>query len=114
MRTQVDGELWDLTRPLEKDCALVLCDFESKDGKKVFWHSSAHILGEAIEVQFGSALTIGPPLEDGGFYYDVHSPDRYACFACVRVCVCVFVCVCVVQLSTGVRHISTVRYAFIH
>ena len=72
----VDGQTWDLMRPLEKSCALVLCDFNTPDGKFTFWHSSAHILGEAIEAQFGAHLCIGPPTEDGGFYYDCHSPDR--------------------------------------
>ncbi|KAF5963040.1 threonyl-tRNA synthetase, partial [Fusarium coicis] len=51
--SRVDGELWDLTRPLEKSCKLELLDFEHTEGKKVFWHSSAHILGEAAEKRFG-------------------------------------------------------------
>jgi len=46
------------------------CDFESKEGKHVFWHSSAHVLGTAMELEYGANLCIGPPLEDGGFYYD--------------------------------------------
>ena len=72
----VDGVNWDLLRPLEKDCLLQYFDFESKMGKYVFWHSSAHILGQAIELVFPNCrLTIGPPIEDGGFYYDVLLPD---------------------------------------
>ncbi|KAJ4196506.1 Threonine--tRNA ligase [Fusarium falciforme] len=68
----VDGELWDLTRPLEKSCKLELLDFEHPEGKKVFWHSSAHILGEAAERRFGCYLCNGPPTEDPpGFYYDM-------------------------------------------
>ncbi|KAF9766923.1 threonyl-tRNA synthetase [Fusarium sp. DS 682] len=69
---RVDGELWDLTRPLEKSCKLELLDFEHTEGKKVFWHSSAHILGEAAEKRFGCYLCNGPPTEDPpGFYYDM-------------------------------------------
>lgn len=62
--------LWDLERPLEKSCKLELLDFDHPEGKKVFWHSSAHILGEASERRFGCDLCIGPPVEDG-FYYEV-------------------------------------------
>jgi len=70
---QVDGELWDLERPLEKSCQLKLLDFEHPEGKKVFWHSSAHILGEASERRFGCDRCIGPPVEDG-FYYEMALP----------------------------------------
>ncbi|KAK7519932.1 threonyl-tRNA synthetase-like protein [Phyllosticta citriasiana] len=70
---RVDGELWDLERPLEKSCNLELLDFEHPEGKKVFWHSSAHILGEAAERRFGCDLCIGPPVEDG-FYYEMALP----------------------------------------
>jgi len=71
---RVDGELWDLERPLEGDCKLELLDFEHPEGKKVFWHSSAHILGEASERHYGCDLCIGPPIEDG-FYYEMALPD---------------------------------------
>ncbi|GME22104.1 threonyl-trna synthetase [Neofusicoccum parvum] len=72
--SRVDGEeLWDLERPLEKSCTLELLDFEHPEGKKVFWHSSAHILGEAAERRFGCDLCIGPPVEDG-FYYEMALP----------------------------------------
>ncbi|KAF3077461.1 Threonine--tRNA ligase, cytoplasmic [Trichoderma lentiforme] len=70
--SMVDGELWDLTRPLEKSCKLELIDFEHEEGKKVFWHSSAHVLGEAAEKRFGCYLCNGPPTTDPpGFYYDM-------------------------------------------
>ena len=62
--------LWDLERPLEKSVKLELLPFEHPEGKKVFWHSSAHILGEASERRFGCDLCIGPPVDDG-FYYEV-------------------------------------------
>ena len=69
----VDGKLWDATRPLEKDCSLELLDFENEAGKEVFWHSSAHVLGEACELRFGCDLCIGPHTEDG-FYYEMSMP----------------------------------------
>ena len=62
-------ELWDLHRPLVGDCKIEFCNFETKEGKNTFWHSSAHLLGSAIENLFGAKLCIGPALEEG-FYYD--------------------------------------------
>jgi len=73
---KVDGDLWDLERPLEKSCSLELLDFEHPEGKKVFWHSSAHVLGEAAEKHYGCHLCIGPPIDDGGFYYEMAIEDR--------------------------------------
>jgi threonyl-tRNA synthetase len=63
--------LWDMMRPLVGCVAkLELLKFESDQAAKtVFWHSSAHMMGEALEHLFGNKLTIGPPLA-GGFYYD--------------------------------------------
>lgn len=75
--SRVDGELWDLERPLEKSCKLELLDFEHPEGKKVFWHSSAHILGEAAERHYGCSLCIGPPVDDG-FYYEMALPNMAA------------------------------------
>ncbi|EGG04898.1 uncharacterized protein MELLADRAFT_37217, partial [Melampsora larici-populina 98AG31] len=60
--------LWDLLRPLEQSCSMRLLDFESEEGKRVFWHSSAHVLGEAAERHYGCHLCIGPPTDDGFFY----------------------------------------------
>ncbi|KAF8579070.1 tars protein [Ramaria rubella] len=65
---KVDGKLWDLERPLEGSCKLELLDFENEEGKRVFWHSSAHVLGEAAERHFGCHLCIGPPTDEGFFY----------------------------------------------
>ena len=67
-------QLWDLERPLEANCKLELLSFDDELGKKVFWHSSAHILGEASERRFGCSLCIGPPIESG-FYYEMALPD---------------------------------------
>jgi threonyl-tRNA synthetase len=70
-----DDKLWDMTRPLESSCSLSLLKFTDPDGEYTFWHSSAHVLGQAIELKFNDAqLCVGPPIEDGGFYYDVHVP----------------------------------------
>lgn len=73
--SRVNGELWDLERPLEGSCQLELLDFEDPEAKKVFWHSSAHILGEAAERRYGCDLCIGPPVEDG-FYYEMALPNQ--------------------------------------
>eukprot|EP01116_Phalansterium_solitarium_P016837 TRINITY_DN39_c1_g1_i1.p1 TRINITY_DN39_c1_g1~~TRINITY_DN39_c1_g1_i1.p1 ORF type:complete len:712 (-),score=188.47 TRINITY_DN39_c1_g1_i1:190-2325(-) len=72
---QVNDSLYDLHIPLECDCTLALLKFDTEAGKHVFWHSSAHILGEALERFYGCHLTKGPPLADG-FYYDVEMGDR--------------------------------------
>jgi threonyl-tRNA synthetase len=74
---QVDGELYDLLRPLEASCEVEFLDFDHSEGKMVFWHSSAHVLGEACEKYFGCFLSHGPPLEEG-FYYDMGMKDRCA------------------------------------
>ncbi|KAJ2444397.1 threonyl-tRNA synthetase [Coemansia sp. RSA 2424] len=68
---KVDGELWDTLRPFEASAKLELLDFDNEEAKKVFWHSSAHVLGEACEQHFGCNLCHGPPIDDGGFFYDM-------------------------------------------
>eukprot|EP01095_Lingulamoeba_sp_RSL-Kostka_P013409 TRINITY_DN5569_c0_g1_i1.p1 TRINITY_DN5569_c0_g1~~TRINITY_DN5569_c0_g1_i1.p1 ORF type:complete len:711 (+),score=293.80 TRINITY_DN5569_c0_g1_i1:106-2238(+) len=68
---EVDGVLVDAKVPLVKSCELILHTFQSEKGQETFWHSSAHVLGEALELIFGCHLTIGPPLDEGGFYYDM-------------------------------------------
>lgn len=69
---KVNGVLWDLDRPLEESCSLQLLKFDNDEAKQVFWHSSAHILGEAMERVYGGHLVYGPPIEDG-FYYDMYN-----------------------------------------
>ena len=79
------GEEWihyDAWRPLEGDCELKLLKFEDPEGKETYWHSSAHILGEALEREFGVHLCHGPPTEQGFFYdsytgSDIFSQDNY-------------------------------------
>lgn len=70
--SKVNGELWDLERPLEgkegEEVKLEFFDFESEEGRRVFWHSSAHVLGEACECNLGAHICLGPPTDDGFFY----------------------------------------------
>ncbi|KAL6548238.1 hypothetical protein OROGR_008659 [Orobanche gracilis] len=69
--SKVNGHLWDMGRPLEGDCDLKLYTFDSDEGRDTFWHSSAHILGQALEMEYGCKLCIGPCTTRGeGFYYD--------------------------------------------
>ena len=63
-------ELWDLDRPLEYECRVSYVSFSSVEGRNVFWHSSAHVLGEACECHFNCLLSHGPPVEQG-FFYDM-------------------------------------------
>ncbi|KAM9825952.1 threonine--tRNA ligase 1, cytoplasmic [Syngnathus typhle] len=73
--SRVNGELWDLDRPLERDCSLAILRFDDDDAQAVYWHSSAHILGEAMERFYGGCLCYGPPIENG-FYYDMFLDDQ--------------------------------------
>lgn len=69
--SKVNDELWDMFRPLEGDCKLEFFAFDTNEGRDTFWHSSAHILGEALERKYGCKLCIGPCTTRGeGFYYD--------------------------------------------
>jgi len=73
----VDGQVWDLTRPIEKDAAVKLLTWTDKEGKNTFWHSSAHLMAEAVESLFpGVKFWVGPAIEQGGFYYDMDLGDR--------------------------------------
>ena len=72
---KVDGKLlWDLDRPLEYACQVSYLPFTSAEGRNVFWHSSAHVLGEAAECQYQCLLSHGPPVEQG-FFYDMALPE---------------------------------------
>uniref|UniRef100_A0A4W3K0J4 threonine--tRNA ligase n=1 Tax=Callorhinchus milii TaxID=7868 RepID=A0A4W3K0J4_CALMI len=72
---KVNGVVWDLDRPLEDDCILALLKFDDEEAKTVYWHSSAHILGEAMERIYGGCLCYGPPIENG-FYYDMYLEEE--------------------------------------
>ena len=67
----VNGEVWDATRPFVSDSTLKLVTWNDTEGKSTLWHSSAHLMAEALEALYpGIKLAIGPPIENG-FYYDV-------------------------------------------
>ena len=71
LAAEIDGEIWNLNRSLYKDATLKLLTFNDNGGKSTMWHSSAHVMAEAIEFYFpGVKLAIGPPIENG-FYYDI-------------------------------------------
>ena len=71
LAAEVNGEVWDLTRSINTDVNLKLLSFSDKGGKSTMWHSSAHLMAEALEFFYpGIKLAIGPPIENG-FYYDV-------------------------------------------
>jgi len=72
---KVDGELYDLNRPVTKDCKLEILKFEDDEGRDVFWHSSTHLMAQAVKELFPDAkLTIGPVVADGFFYDMEHAP----------------------------------------
>jgi threonyl-tRNA synthetase len=72
----VNGEIWDLTRPINIDASLKLHKWEDAEAKHAFWHSSAHLMAEALESLYpGMKFGIGPAIENG-FYYDVDPGDE--------------------------------------
>jgi threonyl-tRNA synthetase len=72
----VNGEIWDASRAIETDATLRLLTWNDTEGKSTFWHSSAHLMAEALEALYpGVKLGIGPAIETG-FYYDVDFGDR--------------------------------------
>ncbi len=72
----VDGQTWDLTRPINEDASIKLFKWEDEEGKHAFWHSSAHLMAEALEALYpGMKFGIGPSIENG-FYYDVDPGDE--------------------------------------
>jgi len=77
LAASVNGEVWDATRPIHQDAALKLLTWDDADGKSTFWHSSAHLLAEAVELQFpGAKFWVGPAVEKG-FYYDIDLGDNH-------------------------------------
>jgi len=76
LAAEVDGEVWDSNRPITKDASVKLLTWNDSDGKSTFWHSSAHLLAEALEALYpGVKLGIGPSIENG-FYYDVDFGEK--------------------------------------
>ena len=71
----VNGEYYELNRPIESDATLKIVTFDDDDGKQMYWHSSAHLMAEAIQELYpGTKFGIGPSIESG-FYYDVLPPE---------------------------------------
>jgi threonyl-tRNA synthetase len=71
LAAKVNGEVWDATRPLTQDATLTLLTWNDLEAKQTLWHSSAHLMAEAIEALYpGTKFGIGPAIENG-FYYDV-------------------------------------------
>lgn len=71
----VNGEIWDLSRSIDLDATISINTWDTEDGKYTFWHSSAHLLAEAVQELYPDAkFGIGPPIETG-FYYDIDFGD---------------------------------------
>src|ERR1039457_5974979 len=63
---KVDGEVWDASRPINRDVSINFLKWEDEKGKETFWHSSAHLMAEAVENMYpGVKFWVGPPLEKG-------------------------------------------------
>src|SRR6476659_2996195 len=76
LAANINGQVWDTTRPINEDASIKLLTWNDAEGKSTFWHSSAHLMAEAIESLFpGVKFWVGPPVENG-FYYDVDLGDR--------------------------------------
>jgi threonyl-tRNA synthetase len=78
LAANVNGQVWDATRPIREDASLKLLTWNDTDGQMTFWHSSAHLMAEAVESLFpGVKFWVGPALESPkGFYYDMDLGDR--------------------------------------
>jgi len=76
LAAEVNGEVWDTSRPINSDATLKLLTWDDKNAKSTFWHSSAHLMAEALESLYpGVKFGIGPPIE-AGYYYDIDLGGR--------------------------------------
>src|SRR6187549_2080605 len=76
LAASINGQVWDASRPINNDASLKLLTWDDTDGKSTFWHSSAHLMAEAVESLFpGVKFWVGPPVENG-FYYDMDLGDK--------------------------------------
>lgn len=76
LAAEVNGEIWDANRAIQEDATVSLLTWQNEGGKSTFWHSSAHLMAEALEALYpGIKLGIGPAIE-GGFYYDIDFGDQ--------------------------------------
>src|SRR5215469_16566246 len=77
LAANVSGQVWDATRPITTDATLKLLTWTDTEGKSTFWHSSAHLMAEAVEALFpGVKFWVGPAIDSGGFYYDMDLGGR--------------------------------------
>jgi threonyl-tRNA synthetase len=76
LAVSVNGEVWDLHRSINSDAEIKIFTWDNEEGKRTYWHSSAHVMAEAIEAIFpGTKFGIGPPIENG-YYYDIDMGDH--------------------------------------
>ena len=76
LAANINGQVWDATRPINDDASLKLLTWDDADAKSTFWHSTAHLMAEAVETMFpGVKFWVGPAI-DKGFYYDMDLGDR--------------------------------------
>jgi threonyl-tRNA synthetase len=76
LAAEINGQVWDATRPINEDVNFKLLTWDDAGGKNTFWHSSAHLMAEAVESMYpGVKFWVGPPL-DNGFYYDIDLGGR--------------------------------------
>lgn len=77
LAANINGQVWDATRPITTDATLKLLTWSDPEGKSTFWHSSAHLMAEAVEALFpGAKFWVGPAIDGGGFYYDMDLGGR--------------------------------------
>ena len=77
LAAEINGEVWDATRKINNDSNLKLLTWNDDNGKMAMWHSSAHLMAEALEALYpGIKLAIGPPIENG-FYYDIDFGEHH-------------------------------------
>lgn len=77
LAANINGQIWDATRPINMDATLKLLTWSDAEGKSTFWHSSAHLMAEAVEALYpGAKFWVGPAIDSGGFYYDIDLGGR--------------------------------------
>ena len=77
LAANINGQVWDASRPIKSDATLKLLTWSDAEGKSTFWHSSAHLMAEAVESLFpGAKFWVGPAIDGGGFYYDMDLGGR--------------------------------------
>lgn len=74
---RINGKVADLRTPITEDCHLEICTFDDEDGKKTFWHTSSHVMAQAVKRLYPQAkFAIGPAIKEGFYYdFDVESPS---------------------------------------